>query len=223
MQTMQIEFSSPLAAMHPPPRPYGCRRQAANTFSAASFNFRDLSLKKSQPDYFTLKAQPVRGSSPTASLAADLSSNFHIDQRYVHSDRHCIKLAHNFAVRSSPHLADPSSRTAFLVTPLEEVRARHLLQQESYSRRTEGATTPPVRWEGVTTPPVPSSSPGFGSDPMDCSPLPHKPPFHSFIRKIEVQTTAAETTPTPDEDMTSPCDTTPVPLAQSQKNLQLPE
>jgi M-phase inducer tyrosine phosphatase len=27
--------------------------------------------------------QPVRGSSPTVSLAADLSQNFHIDQRYV--------------------------------------------------------------------------------------------------------------------------------------------
>ena len=32
-----------------------------------------------KPDYFALK--PVRGSSPTASLAADLSQNFHIDMR----------------------------------------------------------------------------------------------------------------------------------------------
>ncbi|KAI4173292.1 MAG: hypothetical protein LQ343_003003 [Gyalolechia ehrenbergii] len=36
-------------------------------------------MNKAPTDYFSLK--PVRGSSPTASLAADLSQNFHIDQR----------------------------------------------------------------------------------------------------------------------------------------------
>lgn len=35
-------------------------------------------MAKAPTDYFSLK--PVRGSSPTASLAADLSQNFHIDQ-----------------------------------------------------------------------------------------------------------------------------------------------
>lgn len=38
-------------------------------------------MKRSQGDYFSSKA--VRGSSPTASLAADLSQNFHIDQRFA--------------------------------------------------------------------------------------------------------------------------------------------
>ncbi len=42
-------------------------------------NFKDLSSN----DYFGLK--PVRGSSPTTTLAADLSQNFHIDQRYSNS------------------------------------------------------------------------------------------------------------------------------------------
>ncbi|GES63537.1 rhodanese-like protein [Aspergillus terreus] len=43
------------------------------------FNFKDLSMKRAHgADYFNVK--PVRGSSPTASLAADLSQNFHIDQ-----------------------------------------------------------------------------------------------------------------------------------------------
>lgn len=46
-----------------------------------NFNFKDLSMKKGHGDYFNVK--PVRGSSPTASLAADLSQNFHIDQRFV--------------------------------------------------------------------------------------------------------------------------------------------
>ncbi|KXG51113.1 M-phase inducer phosphatase [Penicillium griseofulvum] len=47
-------------------------------FGANPFNFKELSMKKSSSDYFNMK--PIRGSSPTASLAADLSQNFHIDQ-----------------------------------------------------------------------------------------------------------------------------------------------
>jgi M-phase inducer tyrosine phosphatase len=38
-------------------------------------------MKKSGTDYFNMN--PLRASSPTASLAADLSQNFHIDQRFV--------------------------------------------------------------------------------------------------------------------------------------------
>jgi hypothetical protein len=85
-----MEFSSPLAAMHPPPcPPWGNRRDLSasrsmyqsQTVGSNSFNFKELSMKKTAPDYFTLR--PARGSSPTASLAADLSSNFHIDQRYA--------------------------------------------------------------------------------------------------------------------------------------------
>jgi len=36
--------------------------------------------KPVKQDYFSM--QPVRGSSPTASLAADLCQNMHIDRRY---------------------------------------------------------------------------------------------------------------------------------------------
>lgn len=51
-------------------------------FAPNAFNFRDLSMTRaSKADYFSMK--PVRGSSPTASLAADLSQNFHIDMRFV--------------------------------------------------------------------------------------------------------------------------------------------
>ena len=83
-----MEMSSPLAAMHPPPLPnLGWKRDFptskplfhGRTFGPNSFNFRDLSMKKPPTDYFTL--QPMRGSSPTASLAADMSSNLHVDQR----------------------------------------------------------------------------------------------------------------------------------------------
>ncbi|KAI9871187.1 MAG: cell division cycle- protein [Pleopsidium flavum] len=85
-----MERSSPLAAMQPSSHPFGhwnfrsdaptsyAQFPGATDFGPNSFNFRDLSMKKSSSDYFSLK--PVRGSSPTASLAADLSQNFHIDQ-----------------------------------------------------------------------------------------------------------------------------------------------
>jgi M-phase inducer tyrosine phosphatase len=86
-----MELSSPLAAMQPPPRPFGFGRDIPNSrprhavsssFGGSNnFNFRDLSMQKSRSDYFGFKAPPLRGSSPTASLAADLSQNFHIDQR----------------------------------------------------------------------------------------------------------------------------------------------
>ncbi|KAI9926921.1 hypothetical protein ASPWEDRAFT_177063 [Aspergillus wentii DTO 134E9] len=82
-----MEHSSPLAAMQPPSVMFGhCFRSDVPSsyggfgprsgFNPNSFNFKDLSMKKG--DYFNMK--PVRGSSPTASLAADLSQNFHIDQ-----------------------------------------------------------------------------------------------------------------------------------------------
>lgn len=90
-----MERSSPLAAMQPPcllgpwafaPDPPALARPSfadRPVFGPNSFNFRDLSMKPpvGPADYFTLK--PVRGSSPTASLAADLSQNFHIDKRCV--------------------------------------------------------------------------------------------------------------------------------------------
>lgn len=89
-----MEHSSPLAAMQPPSVLFGhCFRSDAtsscggsfggmNGFGPNSFNFKDLSMKKSHSDYFSVK--PISGSSPAASLAADLSQNFHIDKRSVH-------------------------------------------------------------------------------------------------------------------------------------------
>ncbi|QSZ33791.1 hypothetical protein DSL72_005363 [Monilinia vaccinii-corymbosi] len=84
--------SSPIAAMQPSSfMPAWARNDlytshphahmsnvTANSFGPGAFDFRDLSMKHSaNPDFFMVK--PVRGSSPTTSLAADLSQNFHID------------------------------------------------------------------------------------------------------------------------------------------------
>lgn len=90
-------LSSPLAAMRPPPNPvggrsWGCgqdagenlsRKAANNSFGRSTrFNFAELAMNGMAMDYFSQPQGPVRGSSPTASLAADLSQNFYIDQRY---------------------------------------------------------------------------------------------------------------------------------------------
>ncbi|KAH9996114.1 rhodanese-like domain-containing protein [Xylariaceae sp. FL0662B] len=76
-----MDASSPLAAMHPAPVPsWGSRSHthlaSGNLFATGTYNIREQ-LQRSKPDYFNLKS--VRGSSPTASLAADLSQNFRID------------------------------------------------------------------------------------------------------------------------------------------------
>jgi M-phase inducer tyrosine phosphatase len=66
-----METSSPLATMQSSTALFGhCGYKG---FGPNSFNFKDLSMKKSQSDYFAM--MPMRGSSPTASLAADFGQN----------------------------------------------------------------------------------------------------------------------------------------------------
>ncbi|KAI5926626.1 hypothetical protein F4810DRAFT_478843 [Camillea tinctor] len=65
--------SSPLAAMHPAPvQAWGQHRK----MRSPTINMRNT-LLLTEPDYFS--DQQVRGSSPSLSLAADLSENFRID------------------------------------------------------------------------------------------------------------------------------------------------
>ncbi|KAK5078491.1 m-phase inducer phosphatase [Lithohypha guttulata] len=87
--TMMMEASSPLAAMQQPMFMNRCgfgqdamsyASFARANFGPDSFNFRDLSMMgRRERDYFSMPP-PVRGSSPTASLAADLSQNMNIDR-----------------------------------------------------------------------------------------------------------------------------------------------
>jgi M-phase inducer tyrosine phosphatase len=90
-----MEASSPLAAMQQPSmhsmwgsghEPHGHSYMPAPAFftSRTFGNFRKPGMKKSSSgpiDYFASNPAGVRGSSPTSSLAADLSQNFHIDKR----------------------------------------------------------------------------------------------------------------------------------------------
>ena len=83
-----METSSPLASLqpnHPGPFAQRCREYTVNFPASCSselsnFNFKDMSMLKPKPDYFSY--HPIKGSSPTTSLAADLSQNFHIEQRF---------------------------------------------------------------------------------------------------------------------------------------------
>ncbi|KAK4982008.1 m-phase inducer phosphatase [Elasticomyces elasticus] len=92
----------------------------SQAFGANSFNFKDLSMKRSHTgtDYFSLRH---RGSSPTASLAADLSSNFHIDQ--------------------SPQLPTPR-RSLFQTSLLQPHSNQDRLATPPIDL--DGATTPPI-------------------------------------------------------------------------------
>lgn len=108
-----MERSSPLAAMQAPSLHFGdwgfrTNPSISNShyngklyFGPSSFNFKDLSMVKPTPEYFSLR--PVRGSSPTASLAADLSQNFHIDQRWAP----CRGPEEPLLTACSPQLATP--------------------------------------------------------------------------------------------------------------------
>ncbi|KAF5025022.1 hypothetical protein F66182_2890 [Fusarium sp. NRRL 66182] len=79
-----MEASSPLAALHRPSFPgwggrdifHGHPHYSASV-TTASMSLREQMHKHSNGDYFNVK--DVRGSSPAASLAADLSQNFRLD------------------------------------------------------------------------------------------------------------------------------------------------
>lgn len=88
-----MDASSPLAAMHPmaPPtwdRPSHGAFGSRNPFGSEQSILRDQ-FQRARPDYFNVKA--IRGSSPSASLAADLSQNFCIDNEYRYEELNSVE------------------------------------------------------------------------------------------------------------------------------------
>ncbi|KAI5364227.1 Putative M-phase inducer phosphatase, Rhodanese-like domain, Rhodanese-like domain superfamily [Septoria linicola] len=199
-----MEYSSPLAAMHPQPVPtWGGRKDVPTsrsmyhgfqTLGPNSFDFNTMSMQRDKPrrpDYFSLR--PVRGSSPTASLTADLDANFHIDK--------------------SPQV--PTPRRSLFTQDLFRPRQNALVRTD----------TPPIEVEPARTPPIiMSSSPYF--EAMDISPLPHKAPCF----QVTLPSPSPEEDLTPDidispdllcpEQLPEPAVLQPVP---SPVNLELPE
>ncbi|KAF2012210.1 Rhodanese-like protein [Aaosphaeria arxii CBS 175.79] len=162
-----MEMSSPLAAMHPPPIPaWGFRRDlptsnfGQRSFGPKSFNFRDMSMKKPNLDYFTL--QPLRGSSPTASLAADMSSNLHVDQ--------------------SPQFVTP--RRSLFTSNAFKTQNNRGEGTTTPPVRWEGVTTPPIPLsspsfvpDSMDISPLPHKAPfSFISEPRPKSPSPERTP-----------------------------------------------
>ncbi|KAF1810781.1 Rhodanese-like protein [Eremomyces bilateralis CBS 781.70] len=120
-----MELSSPLAAIQPNVWKLGGRFESSSQLGPNSFNFRDMSMKRhtsnENKDYFAT-SKPLRGSSPSASLAADLSSNFHIDQ--------------------SPQLPPTPRRSLFTSNIFKDFASRDGATTPPI--RFKGSTTPPI-------------------------------------------------------------------------------
>lgn len=126
-----MEYSSPLAAMRPQPVPtWGGRRDLPasrslyhgyQTFGTGNFDFNTMSMQRERPkrtDYFSLR--PVRGSSPTASLTADLDANFHIDKRYPHLP--ALRGVPSMLTRNDDSPQAPTPRRSLFTTSLFQPR-----------------------------------------------------------------------------------------------------
>ncbi|EEU48567.1 uncharacterized protein NECHADRAFT_74837 [Fusarium vanettenii 77-13-4] len=175
-----MEASSPLAALHRPmPVPgWGSRDvfRGHPHYSTASVTSATMSLREQlhkTADYFNVK--DVRGSSPAASLAADLSQNFRLDNdsRFVASvpgTRGQVSLVN---ITTSPQFPTPR-RALFTAGMMGGMEGR------------------------VTTPPLPSSSPAPLTELMEVSPLPHKAPFFT---QFEISSPTPGATPAADDEM----------------------
>ncbi|OQO11619.1 hypothetical protein B0A48_03346 [Cryoendolithus antarcticus] len=167
-----MEYSSPLAAMRPQPCPaWGNRRDlplprsrcaAFETYVPHSFDFKNMSMQhvSQKKDYFS--PRPVRGSSPTSSLTADLDANFHIDQ--------------------SPQIVTPrrSLFTAQLFKPMGDFD--RLITPPLH----EGAITPPVDSSSpgidhMDVSPLPHKPPYFTAQVTLPSPSPEETPDETLM------------------------------------------
>ncbi|KAF2711641.1 Rhodanese-like protein [Pleomassaria siparia CBS 279.74] len=120
---MNMEMSSPLASMHAPTLQWGGGFRRDKVYGANAlkqFDFAAISMRRPSNDYFATQ-QAFRGSSPTASLAADMSSNLHVDQ--------------------SPQLATPR-RSLFTTNLLQTTYNKGTTTPPVI--RWEGVTTPPI-------------------------------------------------------------------------------
>ena len=204
--------TSPLAALHrPTPVPaWGSRGlfrshtlshytsatssgpSSISSSTCGSMGLREQMHKQAAGDYFNVKE--VRGSSPAASLAADLSQNFRIDNEIRLATTRCLIDGWIWAntVNHSPQLPTPR-RALFTTNLMSGVQDRsnfHL------SVKVGSKSSSPTAW--VTTPPLPSSSPAPFLERMEVSPLPHKLPY---CTQIEVTTPTPVSTPDDDDIM----------------------
>ncbi|KAL1872296.1 hypothetical protein VTK73DRAFT_1645 [Phialemonium thermophilum] len=150
-----MEASSPLAAIRPSAAPtFGHgdlfrshAHRSANPFTSGPFGLGDqFSFQRPNPDYFNLKT--IRGSSPTVSLAADLSQNFTLTD-------------------SSPHFPTPR-RALFTTTAVADgIDGRDILATPPPPQSSSPIPTSDV----MDVSPLPHKAP-FISQVEICSPTP---------------------------------------------------
>ncbi|KAK2600266.1 m-phase inducer phosphatase [Conoideocrella luteorostrata] len=154
-----MEASSPLAAMHRPmPAPAWGNRdlfrpRPHSHYSSSSSGMGSVSLReqlhKSTADYFSVKE--VCGSSPAASLAADLSQNFRLDNE------------------ASPHFPTPR-RALFTANMMGGMDGRHFVTTPPLP-----SSSPAPVVEHMELSPLPHKNPFFAQVEME-SPTPGSTP-----------------------------------------------
>ncbi|KAK1757927.1 M-phase inducer phosphatase [Echria macrotheca] len=153
-----METSSPLAALRPAPTSFGKHE----FYGASSMSLHDqLNYQRSNREYFNVNN--LRGSSPAASLAADLSQNFKLNDA------------------SSPMFPTPRRALFTTATVVDSMGSRGKLGQ--LYTASNGAGELMALAEYVTTPPLLMSSSPAPGDMMDISPLPHK---SLYVMQMEV-------------------------------------
>ena len=145
--TFNMETSSPLAAMHPPAGPFGqpdrFRSHPHTLFhslnqprGSGTLDFAEQ-FQRSRPDYFNVKS--VRGSSPAASLAADLCQNFHIDNdaRLAAPASMYCKCGQIWLMFHSPHFPTPRRALFTTSTIMNGMEARGKAHNERIGQEIE--------------------------------------------------------------------------------------
>ncbi|GAB0140426.1 hypothetical protein EsHS_00001048 [Epichloe bromicola] len=154
-----MEASSPLAALHRPlpaaawgnrdlfrPRPHS--HYSGSSSSMTSVSLREQ-IHKNTADYFSIK--DVRGSSPAASLAADLSQNFRLDNE------------------ASPHFPTPR-RALFTANMMGGMDSRHFVTTPPLP-----SSSPAPAVEHMELSPLPHKTPFFAQVEVE-SPTPGSTP-----------------------------------------------
>ncbi|KAK4497757.1 hypothetical protein PRZ48_010410 [Zasmidium cellare] len=181
-----MEYSSPLAAIRPQQHsPWASRKDVpesramyhgCNTIGPFDFKAMSMHQRPKRNDYFSLR--PVRGSSPTASLTADLDANFHIDKSpQAPTPRRSLFTADLFRPRENAAPTDTS-------TPPIEI---------------EPATTPPIPssspyCEAMDISPLPHKQPHFVHQVTLPSPSPEE---STDIAEISPDLLSPDALPTP--------------------------
>ncbi|KAK5634136.1 hypothetical protein RRF57_009850 [Xylaria bambusicola] len=167
-----MEASSPLAAMQPTAAPSWCFAShspfgSGNIFGGSRPSIRNQ-LQRARPDYFNVKS--IRGSSPSASLAADLSQNFSIDNDFR---------------GSSTNMASPR-----FPTPRRALFTSNMTGRESITTPPLPASSSPwpVPSEVMDISPVPQKEP-FGASIEITSPTPIQSPDVDMMEESPLQMT----------------------------------